>query len=487
MHALIVLLSAVAAASELYSPEFEESEDAEASLTSLLQLSLRPRISSEGPVGGPDALGSVYADWGLSCHKEYTFPLIFAGMLGIGILFLGLGRLGKYAGQVPAGQAHLDSKEPLKDAQKGSTPPAHLGAIDGLRAIFTVMIIIAHASQHFIPSSGLITYPFFPEPSAYMQFFFVVSGFVNVKAIERQRTRFDWIAGLLFILKRCCRLFPMYWLGMLLMAGKYKFLKQDWGLCPAGRWFTESIGIHSWFGILSYNMPWCCVGSTPSWFVSALLPMTLCFPMLYNILPSREGTTSCLILMIIFVRSTYFLLPPLKTSRFVDFQSPYPHFPEFFVGMLCAVWCRQVLPHIPSWSGWACLFDASLLLAYLVIVARNSGTPPSGDYGLTCFFCIMCVSASAMAESPFPRFWPRQGLVGHILNCGPLQFLARYAYSIYILQWPVLALSQDFLPRWAFDRFAAVPLAILFGICADVVIDQPIQRVLDRYLRDAAK
>mmetsp|Transcript_39062 Transcript_39062/g.83208 ORF Transcript_39062/g.83208 Transcript_39062/m.83208 type:complete len:474 (+) Transcript_39062:80-1501(+) len=468
----IVLLHSMAAS--VSGSQTGDCEDIESAGSYLLQVSHRLNISSRLDENVHQR-NYIYSVGSHACSWE-SFYFMLAGMLISTMLFLLLGWCARTGPpQMLVGEAHLSGVE--QPAKKDSTKPPHIGALDGLRGIFIVWIVFWHQMMHDTV---------FDAPAT-MQFFFVVSGFVNVKAIERQRTRFDWIAGLLFILKRCCRLFPMYWLGMLLMAGKYKFLKQDWGLCPAGRWFTESIGIHSWFGILSYNMPWCCVGSTPSWFVSALLPMTLCFPMLYNILPSREGTTSCLILMIIFVRSTYFLLPPLKTSRFVDFQSPYPHFPEFFVGMLCAVWCRQVLPHIPSWSGWACLFDASLLLAYLVIVARNSGTPPSGDYGLTCFFCIMCVSASAMAESPFPRFWPRQGLVGHILNCGPLQFLARYAYSIYILQWPVLALSQDFLPRWAFDRFAAVPLAILFGICADVVIDQPIQRVLDRYLRDAAK
>ena len=142
-------------------------------------------------------------------------------------------------------------------------------------------------------------------------------------------------------------------------------------------------------------------------------------------------------------------------------------------------------PRAASWPGWGCVFDGSVLFSFLVVLTTSWRNPFSGDFGLTGVYCIACISANAAVRAPPDsstwKLWPGLGFLGQILNWGPLQFLARYSYAIYIMQWPSIVLCHWCLPKLLFEHFAAVPLAILLGILADEVIDKPMQWVLAKW------
>jgi len=319
-----------------------------------------------------------------------------------------------------------------------------------------------------------------------MQYFFVVSGFVNMKSAETELDRFDLKAGCLFIQKRMARLLPMYWFAMLSLTLTYLCLNKQGLLCRAGFYFQESMAVQSLRpGILPAN-----AGNTPDWFVSALLALNVCFPVLYNLCPSRSSSISALIILLLVVRSSHFFVPGLGDMYGMSSTNPITRIPEFIVGMLSAIWCRQMSPQAKAWPCWGFVFDASVVLVYTIFELRSHhGMPPTGDLGITGLFCIMVISANAAVEAPLHgapttfRFWPKVGFTGMLFSSFPIQIVARYSWNFYLLQEVVTQFCIAYLPMDLFTHFAFLPLLFLVGVLADVAVDQPVHRALVRYLR----
>jgi len=441
-----------------------DGEDVESFASSLLQSSLRLNISRR-------LVEDVHPHFP-ACHWEYAFFFMILGILAITTLFVGLGWCARTDAQMLAGEA----EQPMK-------PMGHLGSIDGLRTIFTIWIVLFHEMQHLIPVLHVL------NATAAMQFFFVVSGFVNVKATETNVIAFSLKSGLRFIQRRIARLFPLLWCSNLLWAIVLKLTHNERPLCVLPwRWLVEATAMCEVLpSHLAKGASHLAKGAEPNtWFVSTLFVLNLCFPMLYNMSPSRPAAIACLIIMLIVVRSLFLIFPVPGDIPFLHYDNVAPRLFEFFTGMLSAAWCRQMQSH-GSWSGWGCVFDASIMLAFLVIPIDHHAT--SGDFGLTGVWCMTCISASFAAEapshvSPNPGVWPRSGLFGIILNCGPMQLLARYTYSIYVMQAPVSYALLFWWPGLLFDRFMTVLITILIGVLAEVAIDQPVQRVFGRFIRD---
>jgi len=448
-----------------------ESSFAEWATVELVQLSLRLRSIE---------------DVSQQCDAARVFLLMLAGILAIVILVWVISRVAYYI-------------DPANTSEGLTQParPVHIGALDGLRGIFAVLIIVYH--QNLDMQNYSFSHIF--DARALMQFFFVVSGFVNVKAVEKQHDRFDWKGGLLFIRKRIVKLMPLYWFAMWLLAITYSLQRDFKQFCHAEHWFVHSIAAQT----IPYKL--CLLTVTqnsqvggpphpnvPNWFVSNLLILNVFFPVLYNMCPSRRAVISCLIPLILVVRSCpLYLGESLHTNMFIKYVSPFTRLPEFFVGMLSAVWCRQLPSHAASWSGWGCIFDVSITVALVLIIVISSKSllhNGTGDYGLTGIFCITCISACASVEAPLDDTpptkwcWPRPGLLGSILNLWPVQRLAGYAWAIYVMQVPVALICRSLLPEFWYAHVVHL-VSILAGILADVIIDQPIQRFLSRIMRDS--
>jgi peptidoglycan/LPS O-acetylase OafA/YrhL len=464
-----------------------EYEDVGLSLTSFLQLPLLQIISSD-KVYGPGSDDAV-----LQCSRKYAWFGMSVGMLAVTVVFVALGFLVRIDGpKMRAGEAHLASAATPKS--EGSTRPAHLEAIDGLRAVFAVWVLIRHLRGLKFIAMPYTIWVLPINECALMQFFFVASGFVNTRALGRQSQSardfsFDLKKSLLFIQRRMARLFPMLWFSAVLMASVmtagYQGDLSGRG-CLGGVWFEEVTGVKSFEATFRDEMG----VNFPTWFVSTLLILSVCFPVLYNICPSRPEATATLLLFVIVARSCPLIFPALaQYHHFVSYTSPFIRFPEFFAGVLSAIWCRSIPSYAASWSGWGCVFDASVVLAVFGAWYEPLPPVPVADFRLTGVFCITCIAASAALDAkgfPTPGYWPQLGLLGSVLACGPLQFLARYSWTIYVLQLPCFMICKVALPDVLMNYWAAVPLTVLFGIFADVALDQPTQRALDRYIRDAA-
>jgi len=458
-------------------------EDIESAGSYLLQVSHRLNISSRLDENVHQR-NYIYSVGSHACSWE-SFYFMLAGMLISTMLFLLLGWCARTGPpQMLVGEAHLSGVE--QPAKKDSTKPPHIGALDGLRGIFIVWIVFWHQMMHDTV---------FDAPAT-MQFFFVVSGFVAVKATEAQGDRMTFTSGLLFIQRRMARLFPMLWFSMLAFGITYAVggrcqlcnLCQS-GHCPTfltvctpGNWLVSAIGMSEAVAVNRAIVP-------TAWFVGVLFILNLCFPMLYNMTPSRPAAIVCFILVLIVARSSFLFFPSLEHRGYLTADDVAPRLPEFFAGMLSAAWCRQ-MKSLGSWPGWGYAFDASIMLALLVVPIIHF-IKVSGDFGLTGVWCMICISASSAVEapshgSPDSGGWPRIGLLGIILNCGPIQLLGRSAWTVYMMQCPVALIVKLFLPGW-FKGFMSSITSVLIGILTDVVIEQPVQRVLGRYMRDSSK
>ena len=97
----------------------------------------------------------------------------------------------------------------------GAPPGARLGELDALRGLAALGVVAFHYTTFYQQEVGHAQpLPFgFPAGNYGVHLFFLISGFVIFMTLERTRTALD------FAVSRFSRLFPAYWVAMLLTAG----------------------------------------------------------------------------------------------------------------------------------------------------------------------------------------------------------------------------------------------------------------------------
>lgn len=203
-----------------------------------------------------------------------------------------------------------------------------------------------------------------------------------------------------------------------------------------------------------------------SWFISALVLVTLCFPLMFNMRP-RSGITGtiCALLFVTVLRSIptimemngVFPCPGVTLMEFGHCKSLYVFAPvralEYYAGMLAAQLSNELPQEAKDWTGWSYVFDASLVVAIMLATVFNLQGPPekAGEYFNTGFFCLTCIACRmcSVQASKDDTLNPNPGIFGRVLSAWPLVSLAEYSYGAYIFSLAVLA-SRPEMPESLF-------------------------------------
>mmetsp|Transcript_77833 Transcript_77833/g.140433 ORF Transcript_77833/g.140433 Transcript_77833/m.140433 type:complete len:501 (+) Transcript_77833:120-1622(+) len=323
-----------------------------------------------------------------------------------------------------------------------------LDALDGLRTLFTIHIIFFHRHEAYSDSSL-----WWWSAGDEVSMFFMLSGFVQcLTDLQKGVLFYGRRETLAFFARRLGRLCPAYY-----AAGLWIVFGLD---CKSG--VAQTV---AHFLFLQTLMPVvctdnCCYQGTwlyvngPGWFVSALLLISLFYPLFYRMLPRGCIMKQCFVLAVVIVLEsiqTTMILPNFKTLYFAPVRAL-----TFIIGMLVAQLARSVCASFPDWPGWGRLFDASLTMALL---ASLTNSPPAiQGMCITACFTLVCISCAGMAA--YDSNNNKSGsFLEPLLSCRLLVAASAYSYGAYIYQ------SAIFKTFDTFKGTSPVPVAVEYFVC----------------------
>mmetsp|Transcript_109670 Transcript_109670/g.189757 ORF Transcript_109670/g.189757 Transcript_109670/m.189757 type:complete len:550 (-) Transcript_109670:48-1697(-) len=406
----------------------------------------------------------------------------------ISFMFLAYFLLVKVA--VGMGSSGADSE----DRRSGDVPKQRLvlRSIDGLRAVFTLVILLAHMANWIIwhGDSSEVKGLDLVSPSlrgtllrasqGAMQFFFVASGYVCFLAEFTPGKRFNLQSSLIFVLKRFARLAPAYYLALLVSVVLFRDCEQ-WPARQALMVHTLCKGWFTWDP------------NSVLWFVGTLMILSCCFPLLYNVVPEGPRVLTVLLAFVVVVRS----LPELfgdwlqeSGEQVMWYTSPYVRVFEFLAGVLAAKLCCTLDSSCFGGKLWGLTFDATFIAVFIFLARPVAPHGPKRDYFLTGPMCIMLIAAYAVEsqicnEQGFTFRW----FFGQVLSSAVLQFFARHAYTIYLVQVPCLIAVGNYLGAdcWFGANAKAILLMFSFVVCVgalcSMIVQEPLARLLLKHMQ----
>jgi len=321
---------------------------------------------------------------------------------------------------------------------------ARFGQIDSLRffAITTVL------SAHWMWSgSQLIDWTLWGVRS--LDLFFVISGFLItlglIGAKEKPQTRERSLSK--FYIRRFLRIFPIYYLTVFIL----------WIF-----WHKQMAGSIGWY--LLYLVNFHCI-KMQDWGVAGLFwslsveeQFYLVWPFIILFIPTRRlpiVMVSCVVLSL--VAKTYWSIMA------VPFWTPYMH----PLGSLDALAMGGLLAYIYHFHedrlkkilfNPIVIFLVILQTAILINVRHIPGYTEIFTVGIRASFGLFSMWLIGRATFGFT------GILGYILNAGPLQYIGKISYAIYLFHdfvpGMLLGLKYPENPNLRFVMYAAVTLGL---------------------------
>jgi peptidoglycan/LPS O-acetylase OafA/YrhL len=303
--------------------------------------------------------------------------------------------------------------EPRVDNREART--AVLRPLVGIRFIAVAATVFHHSGASWLSAQAWA-----PRPLANMAlhapmglgFFFVLSGFI-LQTLYRGRLA-ETGAWRRYGVSRVARIYPVYLIGVLLMAPAYAVA--DWGAIPqfflVQCWtlFTTNWGWQNW--------------NPPAWMLSIEFFFYLCFPLMCGAIERapRRALIAGVAAVVLFVLITGSANPPDAHQRFVWMEYvplPVLRLPEFVAGTLIAEWqARRGVRKLPVAPELA-------LVAFAVVLGWNVFPAQAA---LACILATLVILGLVNApHAPFTR----------LMNTRPFLLLGAASYALYILHEPV--------------------------------------------------
>lgn len=370
----------------------------------------------------------------------------------------------------------------------GSRP--QMKALDGLRTVLIMKVIVYHIALSHIAKYGT-WFPFIIRVSNWpMQFFFVLSGFINVYVTQGKSDYLSVKDGMLAVVRRFARLLPAYYIALTMCWWYAKVLDPSVQL-PFSAWPLQALGIQA---VIPQALQICgaaaevaVMANGNGWFTGNMLLFSALFPLLYNCLPRGQiSRTTAVLLAVLTVRS-------MVTVAGYDMYTYAPlRLLEFTAGMLGAQVASQWSHECRTWPGWGRVFDAALAIGCVIPHIEKywfpltfDGPAGHGDYYVTAVFVLVCVASQGIVEAK-AQGTHVSSILWAMFESWPLPYLSKYAFSAYIVQWPVLkaiSLLEDSNPSlrqfWPFYSIAPW----LLGALITTYVEAPIQRYVSQWLR----
>lgn len=343
-------------------------------------------------------------------------------------------------------------------------------ALDGLRGVAAVVVVLTHVMARWPTHLGLV--PFIKGGYLAVDVFFVLSGFVIAHAYgERLPASAGAVAG--FLGRRWLRIYPLHFamLALLLAMEGLKLVSQWRGGHPdvapfAGNndvtGLTENLFLlQSW--VAAPRLGW----NAPSWSISAEAGAYLVFAAAaWAGLMRRTGVlAACALGGTIVLATVAWRLDTLDLTHREGLV-------RCFAGFATGVFLERLhtLDRFPAWTR---RLQLPALFALLAIASAGHG------WLVLAAPVIAALVASLRTDS---------GPLAAALGTRPMQFLGRISYSVYLVQIPLLMLTESVIKAlglkppaesaWHGDELGLVYLAALIATAAlsHHVIEGPARR-----------
>lgn len=335
------------------------------------------------------------------------------------------------------------------------------------RFIAAMAVVIYHYGLEVYPfNSGPLQF-FFSQGNIAVSYFFILSGFIMVIAYHHYKK----IAFLTYLKKRFARIYPVYFLALiLLLAFKIYYHKNS----ELGNLFLNIIMIQSWIPgkALSFNYP--------AWSLAVEFFFYALFPFLFNTFYSRISIKKLvlpilslfIISQLVFhwgIYSAYYKGYPSKFHEFL-FYFPPMHLAEFLVGNLAGLYFIQ------KRSNKERNYDVILLVLLCLIPLMVFYNPDlnfhNGLLAILFIPIILLISAN-------------NGFISTICKYKPLIFLGEISYGIYILQNPIFAWTKALLKDYQITNettkfYIATLVLILIASLSFIFIETPLRKILKK-------
>lgn len=343
-------------------------------------------------------------------------------------------------------------RQPALSAQERSS---RLQALEAGRAVAALMVVAFHAHQQTIPRAydGADSWDGLAMGDAGVEFFFVLSGFIMLYAHRGRLGDRGLCSG--FLYGRFVRIFPLYWLVFLPLISLYLLL----GKGPDhARDLLVAIGQSALLPVGDHMI------LTVAWTLSHEMLFYVIFAALF--LSRALGRA---VLLAWFTGCAFFFLTgtPRGALEFV-----FSHYNLlFFFGMAAAFVHSAIPPRVAAIAAGAgaCLFLAAGLSDALGWRAWNPETL-TVTFGFFAAVVVACLAAHKTLRVP-----------------GLAVFLGAASYSIYLVHYPVINFTGRLIEATELNRTlgpsAALPLVILIGIVAGVMLHQFVEKPLVGSLR----
>ena len=338
-------------------------------------------------------------------------------------------------------------------------PRPQLAFLDGLRGLAALYVVIHHAAAEFLFSfeAGAVPQAFrewawlFLFERYAVDGFIVLSGFcLGLPVLRHPQLRME--GGFLrFMGRRARRILPAYygaiafslaldrWVPGLLLPGNRPGGGLRWDM-TAPAWDTKVLLSHL---ALVHNAKdaWLLRIDYPLWTIATEWQIYLLFPLLVLLL--RHGGTAALLIGAFGLGIWAWAGPELLVGA----ASPW-YLGLFATGMVAAGIARSSpASPVPHYKRALALLLAEFALYKLVVFGGRAGSiaqvvQDATIGAMAAVLIIACVRESQGA---------RQGALLALLESRPIQSLGHFAYSLYLIHAPVLAVLHIALLRWVPD------------------------------------
>jgi peptidoglycan/LPS O-acetylase OafA/YrhL len=314
-----------------------------------------------------------------------------------------------------------------------------ISELDGLRGI-AILLVMLH---HFWPQSG----PMAQWHSAGhlgwigVDLFFVISGFLICGILLDTRGEQNYYLN--FYSRRSLRIFPLYYLFLiavfilvpLAQTGSYfqtEFLRQSgsplWYFCYAGNW-REAIAGHE----PAYYL-------APLWSLSIEEQFYITFPLAVALLgPKHLGKLLWFFILFapVFRTVTFFVFP---ANERIQYLATFSRMDVISMGCLLALSFRSGTWHP---SPRKASIGMTILLAALVVAFNLGGLDRTQPFGRIAGYSLVAATFFSVV------LWAllhRGDAATAFLRFGPLRYVGKICYGVYLLQRPAETIVLKLLP-----------------------------------------
>ncbi|MEI8243458.1 MAG: acyltransferase [bacterium] len=342
----------------------------------------------------------------------------------------------------------------------------HIPSLDGLRAVSILLVFVSHCNlEHLVPGGLGVT------------LFFFLSGFLITTLLRQEFESRGRISLRNFYLRRIFRIWPPFYLVLLVSAALTLLGVLPGHVSCAG--LTAQL-LH----FANYNLIWfqnaIPVGTGVYWSLAIEEHFYLLFPMLYILLCSRgvsvrrQAAILAAICGAILVWRCW-LVFGLHVANARTYYASDTRFDNILYGCLLAIAANPVMDRqivADKWMKYV-FFPAGIGLLLVTLLVRNDSFRETLRYSLQGVAMVPILVAAIR----FPEW-----TVFRWLNYRWISFLGVISYSLYLVHQTVIITVQQRLPLHpALQGLIAFLLAISITIALHAAVERPFAKLRKRF------